>query len=151
MRPLSPLSANYAVNSSQGSHRLLCADRPSLGCRWAPCSHRPLLHPANRCCADFGCLQRVLPLAGGASETVGACGNSPARRKGGPSSLWEFCLTAQLPPICTSPPRALDLTQLKPGVCCRAPPCWQQLSILIRGRWLQEPHRGDLSDQEPGY
>lgn len=148
MRPLSP---NYAVNSSQDSHRLLCADRPSLGCRWVPSSHRRLLRPANRCCTDFGSLQRVLSLAGGASETVGACGNSPAGGGGGGSSLWEFCLTAQLPPICTSPPGALDLTQLKPGVGCRAPPGWQQLSILIRWRWFQEPHRGDLSHQEPSY
>lgn len=80
MRPLSP---NYAVNSSQGSQRLLCADRPSLGCRWVPSSHRRLLRPANRCCTDFGFLQRVLSLAGGASETVGACGNSPAGGGGG--------------------------------------------------------------------
>lgn len=91
------------------------------------------------------CLWQAVPLR--LWELVGI----PRPGGGGASSLWEFCLTAQLPPICTSPPGALDLTQLKPGVGCRAPPGWQQLSILIRWRWFQEPHRGDLSHQEPSY
>lgn len=90
----------------------------------APCSHRSLLCPANRCCTDFGA-----PEEGPASgrQCLWDCGSLwefPRREEEGPSWLWEFCLRAQLPPICTSPPRAWDLTQLKPGICHGAPQRW---------------------------
>lgn len=101
-------SAHHAVNSPQAfTQTALCRQLLSQLQVGSMLPQKMALPGSQVLPRLFWPLRRVLPLAGSASEDCGSLWELPSwREEEGPSWLWEFCLTVQLPPICVSPPGA---------------------------------------------